>query len=125
MNQSSEEHAASRGRKDGGSQLLGGCSAVQRHREAQLVVHAFPLAESDCGHLKQLEGMPVPELLGVDAMAALDLAVLLGTTGSDVAMANARPFDRQDEAEGELGPVVGLDLANWKGHGADDLGQEV
>jgi hypothetical protein len=69
--------------------------------------------------------VPASELLSVNAVTALDLAVLLGSARLNLAVANARSLDRQDEAEGELGPVAGLDLSNRKRHGAPDLGQEV
>ena len=63
---------------ENGRQFLGGRLALQGHGEAQLVVHALPLAERHLSRLKNLEAVPAPELLGVNAVTALDLAVLLG-----------------------------------------------
>src|ERR1044071_8355466 len=68
--------------------------------------------------------MPAPELLVVDAMAALDLAVLLRTARTDVAVAHTGTLDGQEEGERELGTVVGLNLANGKWKGPDDLREE-
>src|SRR5882724_1525555 len=68
--------------------------------------------------------MPAPELLVVDAVAALDLAVLLRTARADVAVANPGALDRQDEGERELGAVVSLNLANRKREGPDELSEE-
>ena len=101
MNQSSEVHAASGGREHG-RQLLGGCPTVQRHREAQFVVDAFPLAESGRGRLEQLEGMPAPKLLGVNPVTALDLAVLLGPARLNVAVANARSISKTKPKENSV-----------------------
>jgi len=87
--------------------------------------HELPLADRKFSRFKRLRARPAPELLGVNMVTALDLAVLLGPAGLNVAVANAHWLDRQDEAEGELGPVVGLDLSNRKRHGEQDLRQEV
>jgi len=48
----------------------------------------------------------------VDLVAALHLAVLLGTARADVAVPDAAPLDGEDKGECELGTVVGLDLSN-------------
>ena len=79
-NRSSEEHTASGGGKNR-CQFLGGRPALHGHGEAQLVVHALPLADRNLGRLKGLEALSAPELLGVNAVTALDLAVLLGRRG--------------------------------------------
>jgi hypothetical protein len=51
-----------------------------------------------------------PELLVVDPVAALHLAVLLGAARLDVPVPDAPALDREDEAERELGTAIGLDL---------------
>src|SRR5947207_2411998 len=67
----------SRGKKAG--ELLRGRRSVQCHGEAIEVIPAFPRAELVSGRLKRGEGLPAPELLVVDAVAAFDFPVLLGT----------------------------------------------
>jgi len=47
-------------------------------------------------------------------MAPLDLAVLLGSTQSDIAMANARNLHREREGQSELGTVAKLQLPDGK-----------
>lgn len=53
----------------------------------------------------RVEGVLAPELLGIDAMTAFDLAVLIGPARLD---ANASALDGEQEGEGELRPAVGL-----------------
>jgi hypothetical protein len=47
-------------------------------------------------------------------VTALDLAILLGSSGFDVAMPHPGLADGQPESEGELGAPIRLDLLNRK-----------
>src|SRR5581483_3309913 len=98
--------SASGGNPEDGREFLRWSSAVQRHGEPHVVVFPLPLGQRGGGGLEAGEGVPPPELLGVHAMAAFDLAVLVGTSGLDVAMADAAALDGEHEGEGELGAVV-------------------
>jgi len=69
--------------------------------------------------------VPPRELLGIHAMAALDLAILIGAPRLDVPMADALAFDGEHEGERELGTIVGLQLPDGKREGRHDLTQEV
>src|SRR5215510_5754633 len=118
------EHPGSGGGKDG-RQLLEGRSAVQGHREPHLVVYALPAVQRGSGSLERLEGVPAPELFGVDSVAAFDLAVLVGPTRLDVAVPDSPALDGEEERERKLLPVVGLHFANGKGEGLDHLAEEL
>ena len=73
------------------------------------------------------EALPARELLVVDAVAALDLPVLLRAPGPDVAVAVLDPgfFDRQPERQGKLVAVVRLELSYPEGKRALELTKEV
>lgn len=62
-------------------ELLTGCLALQHRPEALPVVVMLPAADGAGGVLESGEGLPAPELLAVDAMAALHFPVLLGQRG--------------------------------------------
>jgi hypothetical protein len=66
--------------------------------------------EGGRGCLVAGEGVPPPKLLGIHAVAALDLAVLIGTPRLDVPKVDAAPLDGEEKGEGELRAVVGLQL---------------
>src|SRR5262245_32197288 len=79
---------------------------MERHREPHLVVLALPTRQRDRGGFEADERVPAPELLGVHAMAALHLAVLIGAPRLDIPMPDAAPLDGEEEGEGELRAVV-------------------
>src|SRR4030095_5818256 len=64
--------------------FLGRGATGGRRGKAFRVVSALPASESFSGRLKVLKAVPPPELLVVDPMAPLDLAVLLRSPGPDV-----------------------------------------
>ena len=61
----------------------------------------------------------------VDAVAAFDLAVLLGAPRLDVPVAEAGELGGQHEVEGELGAVIGLHLLDREGQDPAELGEEI
>jgi len=115
--------SSSGGREDG-LQLFGGGPALERHREAHVVVDAFPLAERDLGSVERLAARAIPELLGIDSVTPLDFAVLI-RAGLDVPMADAPALDGQEEGKGKLCPTVGLQPADGEGERPRDLAEEV
>src|SRR5262249_44241203 len=76
-------------RPEDGRELLRRGEALQGHGEAPLVVFALPGPQADVRRLERREAGPPPELLGIDAMAAFDLAVLIGPARLDVPVPNA------------------------------------
>jgi hypothetical protein len=73
-----------------------------------VVVEVLPLAELVVKELSVVDHHPVQEaveLLGVDSMRALDLAVEPGRSWLDVDMADALVQDMPVEAGAELGAV--------------------
>ena len=73
------------------SQLLAGRLAMWSHREPLVVVTPLPRLESEGRIVKGPEGVTLPELLVVDPMRALDLAVLVGRARADVPVADIPP----------------------------------
>ena len=76
-----------------------------------VVVELLPLAELVVEELGVVDHHPVEqlvELLGVDAVGALDFAVEPRGSGFDVDVADALVQDVPVEAGAELGPVVVL-----------------
>src|SRR5215467_7148777 len=98
--------------RESARELFGGRLAVKRQGEAFDVVRALPAVQRDDRGVEIEEALSAPELFVVDAVAALDLAVLLGSARLDVAMPDAGLLEREDEVQGELGAVVRLRLAN-------------
>ena len=89
-----------------GRQLLGWRPALKRQGEALVVVSGLPRPKADGGGLEIGESLPPPELLLIDPMTALDLAVLLRAARLDVAMPDPEGLHGQRKSQGELMPVV-------------------
>jgi hypothetical protein len=87
-------------------EFLGWRPALEGQREAIVVVVGFPGAQAHRGRIEILELLPAPELLLIDAVAAFDLAVLLGAPRLDVPVPDAQGLDRQGEREREFVAVV-------------------
>jgi hypothetical protein len=69
--------------------------------------------------------MAAPEFLVVDAMAPLDLPILLWAARLDVFVANACGLDRQLEGERKFRAVVALQLADGKRQIAAEFSEEM
>ena len=107
--------------------FIGGL-AVQAAMGPVVVVEVLPLAELVVEDLGVINHDPVQEpveLLGVDAMGALDLAVEPGRSRLDVDMADALVQDMPVEAGAELDPVVGLDDLHAEREPLQDVVQEL
>ena len=89
-----------------------------------MVVSGLPRPKADGGGLEIGESLPPPELLLVDPMTALDLAVLLRAARLDVAMPDPEGLHGQGKGEGELMPVVTLELADPEGKRPAQFSQE-
>ena len=113
------------GRREDGRQLLNGRPALERHREPHLVVEALPVAERDVRGGESLEAVPTPELLGINPVAPLDLAVLVRPAGLDVSMADPPALDGEEEGERELCVSIRLQLPNGEWEPPTDLTEEV
>jgi hypothetical protein len=100
-----EGRHGSGGRENGG-ELLGGRPAVEGHREAQVVVDLLPVPDRLRRFLEAGKLVATPELLVIDPVATLNLAVLLRPARPDVPVADPRLLDTQREGQGELGAVV-------------------
>ena len=100
-----------------GGELLGRRQPVQRHGEAVEAVPARPFGERRGGGGERWELSLTPELLVIDPVAPLNLAVLLRPARPDVPVPDPRLLDTQREGQGELGAVVILELADreWEG----------
>jgi hypothetical protein len=95
---------------------------------AVVVVEVLPCAELVVEELGVVDHHAVQEpveLLGVDAVGALDLAVEPRRAGLDVAMADAFVQDVPVEAGAELDPVVGLDDLDPEGEPLQQVVQEL
>src|SRR6266850_1499285 len=106
-------------------ELLDGRIAVERHREAIEVVSPLPPKQRLRRRIERGEVVARPEFLVVDTVAAFDLAVLLGATGFDVAVANTCLLDGQREGQREFGTVVALQAAHRERHRAAEFRKEV
>jgi hypothetical protein len=82
-----------------------------------VAIGCLPSGERGARLFKRAKGLPGPELLAVDPVAAFDLAVLLGSAWSDVAVLDASGLEGQREVERELRAVVGSELADREGKG--------
>ena len=71
-----------------------------------MVVSGLPPAQADGSRIEIGELLAPPELLLVDPMTALDLAVLLRAARLDVAMPDPEGLHGQGKGKGELMPVV-------------------
>src|SRR5205823_12964475 len=80
-------------------------------REAEVVVNLLPVPDRLRRLLEAGKLVPTPELLVIDPMATLNLAVLLRPARPDVPVPDPRLLDTQREGQGELGAVVILELA--------------
>jgi hypothetical protein len=69
--------------------------------------------------------MTTPEFLVVNAMAVLDLPVLLGPSGLDIAMPDARRLEGAHDRERKFHPVVALELPNRERHRRLHLAEEI
>ena len=67
-------------------EFFGRRPSLQRQGEALVVVAGLPGPEADRGRGEIVEALPAPELLVVNPMTSLDLAVLLRAPGLDVAV---------------------------------------
>src|SRR5690242_14701154 len=76
------------GWREASGQPLGGRLALEGEREALVVVRHLPGLERAGRRVEVGEALAAPELLVVDAMTALHLAVLLRPARADVAMFN-------------------------------------
>src|SRR5437899_1478891 len=99
-------------------QLFARRPSLQRQREALVVVSAFPGPEADSGRGEIVESLTAPELLVVNPMTSLDLAVLLRAPGLDVAVPDPQRLHGEGKGEGELVPVVALELPDPEGERA-------
>src|SRR5262245_21795976 len=97
----------------GGGQLFGRGLALQGQREALIVIRPLPIPERHRGGVEVREALAAPELLVVDAVAPLDLPVLLRPSGADIPMPNAGRFHRERKRERELAAVVPAEC--WSG----------
>jgi hypothetical protein len=84
----------------------------------------FPGAQTDSGRIEVIEAPAPPELFLIDPVAAFDLAVLLGTPRLDVPVPDPQGLHGQRECEGELLPVVALQLPDPEEKCPAELGQE-
>jgi transposase len=89
-----------------------------------MVVSRFPGPEADGGRIKIGESLASPELLVIDPMTAFYLAILLRASRLDVAVANPQCLHGQGKSEGELVPVVALELADPERKRPTQLSQE-
>jgi hypothetical protein len=88
------------------------------------IVEVLPLLELDVEDLRVVDDLAdghAVELLIVDAMRPLDLAVKPRGQGSDVDMAKSAVQEMPVEGRLELGPVVGLDLLDSKRQLLEDV----
>jgi hypothetical protein len=106
-----------------GAQLLDRRAPAQRHREPLVVVSPLPAGERRFGSRNALEVVLAPELIGVDSVAALNLAILLRSSGFDVPMFDAGGFDGQLEGHWKLRPVVALELLDREGEDPPNFGE--
>jgi hypothetical protein len=93
-----------------------------------VVVEVLPLAQLVVEELGVVDHDPVQEpveLLGVDAVGALDLAVEPRGAGLDVDMANAPVEGMPVEAGAELDTVVGLDDLHAEGEPLQQVVEEL
>jgi hypothetical protein len=95
---------------------------------AVVVVEVLPLPQlvvEDLGVVDHHSVQQLVELLGVDAVGPLHLAVEPGRAGLDVDMADAFVQDMPVEAGAELGAVVGLDDLDPKREPLQQVVQEL
>ncbi len=71
-----------------------------------MVVSGLPPAQADSSRFEIGEVLAPPELLLVDPMTTLDLAVLLRAARLDIAMPDPERLHGQRKGKGELMPVV-------------------
>src|ERR1044071_6575610 len=102
-------------------EFFGWCTALERQGEALIVVPGLPGSKGRSGRVEIQEAVPAPELFVVDPMAPLDFAVLLRPPGPNVPVPDPRGFDPQHEGEGELLPVVTLQLFDGEREGPPQL----
>src|SRR5262245_50846202 len=102
-------------------ELFGRGVALQRQREELDIVRALPAVKRDDRGVEIEEALAVPELFVVDAVAALDLAVLLRSSRLGVAMRDPGLFERENKVQRELSVVVRLHLADRKGEALPHL----
>src|SRR5947209_13006744 len=76
------------------------------------------------GRSEIVESLTAPELLVVNPMTALHLAVLLRAPGLDVAVPNPQRLHGEGKGEGKLMPVVALELPDREGERAAQLAQK-
>jgi hypothetical protein len=98
---------------------------MQRGGETLDVVGPLPHAEGSGGGREVIKALATPELLAVDTVAALDLAVLLRAARLDVAMPDAGLLDGEREGQGELGAIVTLQAADGEREGPAQLAEEI
>ena len=84
----------------------------------------FPCAERRDGVVEGRESLSARELFGINAVAALNLAVLLEAPWADVPMRDARLHHLEREGERKFEAVVALELANREGEGTAQLGEK-
>ena len=93
-------------------------------RKPIVVVGPLPSTERR-GRLVEIgELVPPPKLFLVDAVAAFDLAVLLGPPWADVTVSDPGGFDAEDELERKLLSVVALQFSDGERHRPPDLSQK-
>src|SRR5215470_16866059 len=100
------------------------CSALERQRESLIVVGGLPRAEGGRGDVEILEAVSPPELLLIDSVAPLDVAVLLGAPAANVPIADPRRFDREDEGERKPLQVIALQAFDGEGKGLLQVREE-
>ena len=105
-------------------EFFGRRPSLQRQGEALVVVSSFPGPEADRGRGEVVESLTAPELLVVNAMTALHLAVLLGAPGLDVAVPDPERLHGERKGEGKLMPVVALKLPDRERKRAAELAQK-
>src|SRR6266567_6329331 len=102
-------------------EFFGRCATLERQRKTLVVVPGLPVSVGCGGRVEILEALPPPELLLINPMAPLDLAVLLRAPGPHVPVLDPGGFDSQHEAEGELLPVVALQPLDGEREGPSEL----
>src|SRR4030095_16713221 len=105
-------------------EFFGRRPSLQRQGEALVVVAGLPGPEADRSRGEIVESLPAPELLVVNPMTALHLAVLLRAPGLDVAVPDSQRLHVEGKGEGKLMPVVALELPDPEGKCATQLAQK-
>jgi hypothetical protein len=117
--------SSSSGRWARGREFLSRRLTVKRHRKPEAVVDLLPPLQRHGGLIEAREVVPIPKLLGINPVAALDLAVLFRMPRLNVPMPDAGLLHGQGDGQRGLGAVVRLQAADGKWKLAPDLPEEL